>query len=318
LAAICLAATTARAQTQAPDLSTLTLEELSTLKVEVVSSASKFAQEVTQAPASISIVTAEEMRRLGHRTLKDVLDSVRGLYTSDDRNYSYVGVRGFARPGDYNTRMLLLIDGHRTNDPVYDQARIGEDMLVDIESIDQVEIIRGPGSSLYGTNAFFGVVNIITRTGRQQEGVRVDVDRASLDMWRGRASVGHRFTNGGDLYLSGSVQRADGYATLYYPEFDAAQTNFGTVRNLDGEEAQRLFGRTPWGTSRCVAASAIARSKCRPVPTTRSSAIGGSRRHSELPRHLVRRGVRTRVDRPGPARIQPLHVHRRVPHPGSR
>ena len=241
LALICLAATTAAAQTQ-PDLSTLTLEELSTLKVEVVSSASKFAQEVTQAPASISIVTAEEMRRLGHRTLKDVLDSVRGLYTSDDRNYSYVGVRGFARPGDYNTRMLLLIDGHRTNDPVYDQARIGEDMLVDIESIDRVEIIRGPGSSLYGTNAFFGVVNIITRTGRQQDGVRVDVDRASLDMWRGRASVGHRFDNGGDLYLAASVQRADGYAALYYPEFDTDQTLFGTARNLDGEEAQRLFG----------------------------------------------------------------------------
>jgi iron complex outermembrane receptor protein len=240
-AVVCLAATTARAQTQ-PDLSTLTLEELSTLKVEVVSSASKFAQEVTHAPASISIVTAEEMRRLGHRTLKDVLDSVRGLYTSDDRNYSYVGVRGFARPGDYNTRMLLLIDGHRINDPVYDQARIGEDMLVDIESIDRVEIIRGPGSSLYGTNAFFGVVNIITRTGRQQDGVRVDVDRASLDMWRGRASVGHRFDNGADLYLAGSVQRADGYAALYYPEFDTAQTNFGTARNLDGEEAQRLFG----------------------------------------------------------------------------
>ena len=243
LAAVCLAATTAHAQTQPPpDLSTLTLEELSTLKVEVVSSASKFAQEVTQAPASISIVTAEEMRRLGHRTLKDVLDSVRGLYTSDDRNYSYVGVRGFARPGDYNTRLLLLVDGHRTNDPVYDQARIGEDMLIDIESIDRVEIIRGPGSSLYGTNAFFGVVNIITRTGRQQDGVRVDVDRASLDMWRGRASVGHRFVNGADLYLSGSVQRAGGYATLYYPEFDSDQTHFGTARNLDGEEAQRLFG----------------------------------------------------------------------------
>ena len=248
---VCLAlvaAASLSAQTADPrDLTVLTLEELMELKIEVVSSASKFAQEVTSAPASISIVTGEEIRRFGHRTLKDVLDSIRGLYTTDDRNYSYAGVRGFARPGDYNTRVLLLIDGHRVNDPLYDMARIGEDLLLDVESIDRVEFIRGPGSSLYGTNAFFGVINVITRKGWQQEGIRVDVERGSLDAWRGRVGAGRRFDNGADLSLSISALDAQGHPTLYFPEFDSPDTNFGAVRNLDAEQSRHVFGSLSFG-----------------------------------------------------------------------
>ena len=77
------------------------------------------------------------------------------------RNYSYLGVRGFARPGDYNTRVLLLINSHRVNDNVYDPAAIGADFGVDVAMFDRVEIIRGPASSLYGTSAFIAVVNVI-------------------------------------------------------------------------------------------------------------------------------------------------------------
>ena len=120
------------------------------------------------------------MRRYGHRTLADTLASVRGFYSTYDRNYSYVGMRGFARPGDYNTRVLLLIDGQRLNDPIYDMAPIGTDFPIDISLIERVEVIRGPGSSLYGTNAVMAVINVITRKGAEHQGLRADTSGGSL------------------------------------------------------------------------------------------------------------------------------------------
>ena len=147
---------------QLPDLS---LNDLRQVRVERVFGASERLQPVTEAPASVTIVTAEDIRRYGYRTLADILRGVRGFYVSNDRNYSYVGARGFAKPGDYNTRILLLVNGHRVNDNVYDQASVGGEFGLDMAAIERVEIIRGPAASLYGTNAVFGVINVITRTG---------------------------------------------------------------------------------------------------------------------------------------------------------
>ena len=95
------------------------------VEVGTVFGAAKREQRVTEAPSSVTIVTAEDIRTFGWRTLAEALNSVRGFYITNDRNYAYVGVRGFGRPSDYNNRVLLLVNGHRYNDNVYDQALIG-------------------------------------------------------------------------------------------------------------------------------------------------------------------------------------------------
>ena len=146
-------------QTQA-GLSQLTLAELSDLEIDSVFGASRYAQKVTEAPSSVTIITREEIYKYGHTSLADVLRSVRGFYVTYDRNYSFLGVRGFSRPGDYNTRVLLLVDGHRLNDNIFGGALIGTEFPLDVDLIDRVEIIRGPSSSLYGTSAFFAVINV--------------------------------------------------------------------------------------------------------------------------------------------------------------
>ena len=87
------------------------------------------------------------------------------MYMTNDRNFSLLGVRGFGKPGDYNSRILLLVNGHRVNDNVFGQAEIGAEFGLDPAMFERVEIIRGPASSLYGDSAFFAVVNVITRTG---------------------------------------------------------------------------------------------------------------------------------------------------------
>ena len=80
------------------------------LDIEVFT-ASKFNQKSSEAPSRVTVIDADDIRRYGYRHLNDILDSIPGLYTSYDRNYSYLGVRGFGLAGDYNTRVLLVLDG---------------------------------------------------------------------------------------------------------------------------------------------------------------------------------------------------------------
>lgn len=228
---------------QERSLPDLTLEELLRIEVKRVFGASERLQPVTEAPSSITIVSRAEIERYGHRTLADILRTVRGFYVTDDRNYSYLGVRGFATAGDYNTRILLLVNGRRVNDNVYDQAWIGGELGLDLAMIERVEVIRGPASALYGTNAFFGVVNIVTRTGRSVDGAVVHVEGGSLGTAMVRALAGRRLANGVDVALGGSVARATGAERLYFPAFDSPATNHGIAQGLDGERLGTLYGR---------------------------------------------------------------------------
>jgi iron complex outermembrane receptor protein len=271
VAAICwFSAVAANAQTV--DLTSISLQDL--LDVEI-SAASKFPQAVTRAPASITVVTAEDIRRFGHRSLADVLGSVRGLYITDDRNYSYTGVRGFGRPGDYNSRVLLLVDGHRLNDPIYDMAPVGADLPIDIEAIDRVEIIRGAGSSLYGTSAFLAVVNVITRTGKQDDRAVVSTTAGSLGNIGARASAGHVFGNGASAVFGGSLQHTDGPEAIYFPEFDAPETSGGIARNSDRQRTARVYGTVTFGA---VTLRAAQGDRTKRVPTAAFGTVFGDSR----------------------------------------
>ncbi|MBK8815308.1 MAG: TonB-dependent receptor plug domain-containing protein [Methylococcaceae bacterium] len=78
-------------------------EDLLFEDIPSVYTASKYEQKVTKAPASVSIVTADEIKKWGYRSFSDILSSLKGFYTSTDRNYGYVGTRGFGLPTDYNS-----------------------------------------------------------------------------------------------------------------------------------------------------------------------------------------------------------------------
>jgi len=185
-----LFAATAVAQQETKDLTETSLEDLANVQVY---SASKHMQSVSEAPSSVTVVTADEIQKYGYRTLADVLRSVRGFYITYDRDYSYLGVRGFERLGDYNNRILLLLDGHRINNNVYEQAMLGTEFPTDVDLIERVEVIRGPSSSLYGSDAFFAVINVITRKAPQFKGLELSFEPASFDTYKGRASYGGQY-----------------------------------------------------------------------------------------------------------------------------
>lgn len=248
-------------------------------EIPSVYSASKYEQKVTEAPSAVTIVTADEIKKYGYRTLADILQSVNGFYVTSDRNYNFLGVRGFHRPGDYNTRILLLMDGHRLNDNIYESAGIGTESVIDVDLIDRVEIIRGPSSSLYGTNAFFGAINIITKRGRDIQGIEVSTEIGSYDSHLGRFTYGNKFQNGLEWLLSGSVYDSDGQRTLFFKEFNDPSTHNGIARNVDDDASYRLLTRASF-LDFSFQGSYVRRNKT--VPTGAFGTVFNSRRNQTV------------------------------------
>jgi iron complex outermembrane receptor protein len=229
------AASAASAQVELED------EDIFFQEIPSVYSASKYVQKLTDAPASVTVVTAEEIETYGHRTLGEILGSLPGFYVSYDRNYWYLGVRGFSRPGDYNTRVLLLIDGQRINDGIYESAGISTDFNLDVDLIRRIEVVRGPGSSLYGTNAVFGLVNVITKRGRDLDGVEVSGEYGGFDTYKTRMTYGRRVNDDLEFLVSGTTSDRGGKKHLYFSEFDDPATNDGVYEDNDHTQFHDVF-----------------------------------------------------------------------------
>lgn len=212
-----------------------------------VFSASKYEQKVTEAPSSVSIVTAEEIKKYGYRTLGDVLRSLRSFHVTSDRVSHQPGVRGFNRPGDTNSRFLLLVDGMRLNDSIFGAASVDTLFELDVDLIDRVEVVRGPSSSLYGTSAFFGIINVITKRGRDLRGVEISGAAGSRETYNGRLSFGERFHAGPEVLLSGTRHESEGDDRFYFQAFDAPETNNGIAHDADEDDVSSLFGKFSLG-----------------------------------------------------------------------
>jgi len=221
-----------------PGLADLGLEEL--MNIEVVS-ASKKLQKLSETPAAVFVITRDDIRRYGYRNLAEALQRVIGMYVGSDRTYSYLGVRGFARPGDCNTRILLLLDGHRINNAMFDTAMLGEDLSLDIESIERIEVVKGPGSALWGTNALLAVINVITRKGSDSDTRRTIVEYGTHARRKALIEFGNVSDSGLEVCGSFSGLDSNGQGHIYFPEFDNPATNYGVAEGMDDERATRGY-----------------------------------------------------------------------------
>ncbi len=130
---------------------------------DVVVGAAKREQSLGNVASAVTVVTGDRLRRMGYRTVAEALRGVAGVFIADDRVQERVGVRGLQVLGDFNTRILVLVDGATVNEPWGQFAGVGWDAAFSIDDIARIEVIRGPVSSVYGTNAFFGIINVVTR-----------------------------------------------------------------------------------------------------------------------------------------------------------
>ncbi|MEW6599341.1 MAG: TonB-dependent receptor [Nitrospirota bacterium] len=163
---------------------------------------------VRKAPAIATVITDKEIRDMGARNLVDVLKMVPGLGVSiSEQGFHMLEARGIKTL--LSEKVLMMIDGHSLNRNFVGSAfRHFDDLPVD--NIKRIEIVRGPGSALYGANAFVAVINIITKSADEIDGLRLTAERGSFDTERynllGGASIKDNFR------LMGSVDyyRTDG------------------------------------------------------------------------------------------------------------
>lgn len=218
--------------------------DLQLVSADAVEAASRVSEPIEDAPASVSLVTSPELRAMRYPTVAEAVRGVRGVFVSDDTAYKTVGFRGFGRPGDYGNRVLLLVDGHPVNDNWLWSSYTGYDLRADIEDVERIEVVRGPGSVLYGTGAFSGVINLISHTRDTPDGREVGVSAVGDGIARARARITHHWSR--DAGVTTSIAAARGAGRDYFVRELAAEgppSIAGNSRALDGMRVGTWSGR---------------------------------------------------------------------------
>jgi iron complex outermembrane receptor protein len=180
-----LTASAANAQSAQKDLSQMTVEDLMNLQV---TSTSKKEEPVQRAAAAIYVITQEDIRRSGATNIPDLLRMVPGLDVAQASGTTWaISSRGFN--GQDANKLLVMVDGRTVYSPLVSGV-FWEDLDVVLEDIERIEVIRGPGAALWGTNAVNGVINIITKQAKDTRGGLVSVGGGNLNEGSGLVQYG--------------------------------------------------------------------------------------------------------------------------------
>jgi iron complex outermembrane receptor protein len=226
-AAVCTLPCAAAAQST-DELKRLTLEELLDTKITTVS---RMPERAAELPAAVHVITQHDIRRSGATTIPEALRLVPGLHVAQiDSARWAIGIRGFA---DRLARaMLVLIDGRAVYSPLFAGTywEVQDTLLADVE---RIEIVRGPGGTLWGANAVTGIVNIVTKSAAATSGLLVDADAGS----RGYGSGSVRY--GGTLGSRGAYR-------VFVKTFHRGAQPSTAATAFDEWHVTRAGGRADW------------------------------------------------------------------------
>ncbi len=200
------------------DLKNLSLEQLGDIEVTTVS---KEPVKVSQTPAAVYVITQEDIRRSGATSVPEALRLAPGVEVAQvDSDHWSIAIRGFA--GQFSKSLLVLIDGRSVYTPLFSGVYWDVQNLM-LEDVDRIEVIRGPGGTIWGSNAVNGVINIITKSANDTKGALARLGGGSVDQGTGAAryggTVGRNFN-----------YRVYGMGFINGPEFHADHDGFDDWR----------------------------------------------------------------------------------------
>lgn len=219
----------------------LTEEELLVARRGTVTTGGRREQPASRSSAATTVITSQEIRESGAQRLTEVLRSVAGVnVTRTSVDDAMVNIRGLNTPG--NPALMLLIDG-RPAQVEFFGVTLWDHLPVLLESIERIEVVRGPASPLYGANAFSGVVNVITADPRDAEGAEAILG-AGNHGWTHARGVAGTHTKRGGMWLSAGFDQSEGWSNRVDPTFVAAQDPIVAQRNRTDTQLQDF--RTMW------------------------------------------------------------------------
>lgn len=223
------------------------LTDVRLVPLREVTAVSRYSETIDDAPSSVSIIEPQELRAFGYPTIAEALRGQRGVYLSNDRSYFSAGIRGLGEPNDYGNRVLVLSDGQPLNDNLLNSAYIGSDGRVDLHDVERIEVVRGPGSLLYGTGAFSGVVNLVTRPRDEPSHVHGGFGAYDDRVLHGRIGFHYNFGPDKGVWASASAARSDGRDVTLRLKDPAASPRDVTATNVEAFVSGGTAGRAWWG-----------------------------------------------------------------------
>jgi iron complex outermembrane receptor protein len=204
------------------DLSSMDLEDL--MQIEVTT-ASKRARPIGETPAAVTVLTEEDIRRSGATTLAELLRGVPGLHVAQiDATHWSISSRGFS--DEFANKLLVMVDGRSIYAPIFSGVLWNEHDLM-LEDVQRVEVVRGPGGTLWGANAVNGVINVITKPASETPGGLVSALAGSYESYGGAARYGLEVADSAHLRLYGKFAERDDFRS---PVSGSADDDWESVR----------------------------------------------------------------------------------------